>query len=93
MVRLIEPHHSSLQISDRRHGPRCPAYVTETHQARRAEADPFRPTAGSCRYNALRSPTAGVGQGGSSTFERAVLSATERGRTGYATDRPSGQTT
>ena len=32
-----------------------------------AQTDPFRPTAGSCRYNALRSPTAGVGQGGGST--------------------------
>ncbi len=47
--------------------------------------DPFRPTAVSCRYNALRSPTAGVGQGGGSTSERARVDCTR--------DRPSGQTT
>jgi hypothetical protein len=47
--------------------------------------DPFRPTAGSCHYNALRTAAAGVGQGGGSTSERA--------RVEYTRDRPSGQTT
>jgi hypothetical protein len=38
--------------------------------------DPFRPTAGSCRYNALRTAVAGVGQGGGSTSERARVDCT-----------------
>ena len=49
--------------------------------------DPLRSTAGFCRDNALRTAAAGVGQGGGSTSERAVHSATERARVAPPTDR------
>ena len=44
---------------------------------------------GSCRYNALRTAAAGVGQGGGSTSERARVDHTATDRAGKPLDSPA----